>query len=529
MKISDHDLRQLDAASIHRLVEQQPHAVESLMARLVDDLKEARERLNQNPNNSSPPPSTREPRSRGDVPPPECPGDSHPEPEVEPEEPEEPKAADASPRQVPPTKNKRSDGEPRRAGKQPGAPGHGRTQALRITDTLEHRPTQCTRCGAVLPAERTVGYSGFQEADVVFGTEQHPGLHLTHTQHLLYGCTCLECGHETRAEPYRAPPATDDWAGVELTAWRLIGPALAALLVWVHFDLHLPVRRCRLLCWELFGLSLSVGAIQQALHESGRACAPIPPRVQEEVRQAALLYSDETPHYEGTEFLWLWVLASAHSVLFFIGRRTKEVLRGRIGTDFAGWLMSDGYGAYREYTHRLRCWAHLIRKARALAETYTPHVQGYGNTLLDTFDRLIEQVYQAREGPPCDLRPQLAGELAELKRLCEKMQRSSNEKARQLGVEFLNDWEAIFQVLAHPQMPLTNNFAERLLRQWVILRRITQGTRTAQGSLALATFATIIGTCHLRKASPLRYLHRVIAARRQGLPAPELPPVPALA
>lgn len=72
------------------------------------------------------------------------------------------------------------------------------------------------------------------------------------------------------------------------------------------------------------------------------------------------------------------------------------MLRGRIGIDFAGWLMSDGYGVYRQYAQRLRCWAHLIRKARALAETFTPHVQGYGNALLATFDRLIEQV---RQGP----------------------------------------------------------------------------------------------------------------------------------
>ena len=525
MKISDHDLRQLDAESIHRLVEQQPQAVEPLMVRLVDALKEARERLNQTPDNSSRPPSSREPWSRGNAPPPETQSGSDPALEVDEDE---KKAADATPRK-PPSAKKSSSDTPRPPGRQKGAPGHGRTQALPITDTLNHCPGGCARCGAELPSERAVGYSGFQEADVVFGTEEHPGLHLTLTQHQLFATLCDQCGHETRAEPYRAPPAVGDWAGVEISAWRLIGPALAALLVWVHFDLHLSVRRCRLLSWELFGLSLSVGAIQQAIHESGRACEPIPPRVQEEIRQAALLYSDETPHYQATEFLWLWVLASAHSVLFFIGRRTKEVLRGRIGADFAGWLMSDGYGAYREYTQRLRCWAHLIRKARALAETFTPHVQGYGNTLLDTFDRLIEQVYQAREGPPRDLRPQLAGELAELKRLCEKMKRSSNEKARQLGVEFFNDWEAIFQVLAHPQMPLTNNFAERLLRQWVILRRITQGTRTPQGSLALATFATIIGTCHLRKASPLRYLHQVIAARRQGLDAPPLPPIPAMA
>ena len=66
-----------------------------------------------------------------------------------------------------------------------------------------------------------------------------------------------------------------------------------------------------------------------------------------------------------------------------------------------------------------------------------------------------------------------------------------------------------------------------MLRHWVILRRITQGTRTEQGSRAFALLASVIETCRRRAASPLRYLQEVIALRRQGLDVPELPPIPA--
>jgi len=153
-------------------------------------------------------------------------------------------------------------------------------------------------------------------------------------------------------------------------------------------------------------------------------------------------------------------------------------------------------------------------------------IQGYGNRLLAIFDRLLAAVQQAREGPPTDLRPALAAELDELRQLCEKMARSTNEKAAKLGREFLNDWDAIFRVLEFPNMPLTNNFAERLLRHWVILRRITQGTRTSVGSLALTTVASVVETCRLRNASPLRYLRQVIEASRKGQDVPPLPPIP---
>ncbi len=520
MQLKDHDLRQLDADSLRQLGQRQPAALVELSVRLLDDLKEARERLNRNPDNSSVPPSSRPPWSRHE-PPPAATADPEPSPEAA--APEDP----AAPEQKSSRKQRASPSRP--PGKQTGAPGHARTQVLAVTHTADHYPDHCARCAADLPHAHGVCYTGYQDADVTFGEPDHPARGVVSTEHRFYATTCPDCGHVTRCEPYRAPPTAGDWAGVAIAEWRLIGPALAALLVWLHFRMYLSVRRCQEFSGELLGLSLSVGAISQAIHEAAHACAPVPQQIQQEILQSELLHADETPHYQAGACLWLWVIASAHAALFFIGRRTKALLRGRIGADFAGWLMADGYGAYREYRNRLRCWAHLIRKARALAETYTPQVQGYGVTLLETFDCLIDKVYQAREGPPQDLRPLLAEDLVRLRALCENMRRSRNAKASALGGEFLNDWDAIFQVLAHPQLPLTNNYAERLLRHWVILRRIGYGTRTEPGSLALATFASLIETCRLRHASPLRYLQQVIAARRIGLAAPALPPVPVAA
>jgi len=58
MHLSDHDLRQIDDAYIESLDLEQ---LLGLCKRLVKDLKEARDRLNQNPKNSSRPPSSSDP------------------------------------------------------------------------------------------------------------------------------------------------------------------------------------------------------------------------------------------------------------------------------------------------------------------------------------------------------------------------------------------------------------------------------------------------------------------------------------
>ena len=179
----------------------------------------------------------------------------------------------------------------------------------------------------------------------------------------------------------------------------------------------------------------------------------------------------------------------------------------------------------------MRCWAHLLRKAQGLCDSYTLESQTDGQQVLAILNELINAVYQARIGPDGGT-VSIAGHhqelLIKLKKICEAMAASSHAKTRELGQEFLNDWETIFRVLDYPAWPLTNNEAERALRHWVILRKISQGTRLPQGSRALALFASVFTTCRLRCSSPLLYMRDAIQRRRQGLSIPDLPLIPAM-
>jgi len=173
---------------------------------------------------------------------------------------------------------------------------------------------------------------------------------------------------------------------------------------------------------------------------------------------------------------------------------------------------------------RLRCWAHLKRKAQGLADSLDPAAQGFGREVLALWDDLREAVQKAREGPPgVSLRPGWEGRLQAFRARCEAMRGHSHAKAHALAVEFLNGWEAIFAVLENPLWPLTNNEAERALRHWAILRLISHGTRTPQGSRHFALLASVIDTCRRRGHSPWEYLQTAITRRRQGLALLPLP------
>jgi transposase-like protein len=531
MVLKDHDLRQLDEKRIRDLKEKDPEALVSLSVRLLEDLKEARERLNQNPSNSSRPPSSQAPwfRAQEDEEDTEDPSDDG-DREDPPDKATADSAADTQP--GPSGQDSTDNGDSsdttarRKPGRQPGAPGFGRTQKLTITDREEHRPSTCVLCAAALAPDQAKAYTAFDTVDLVFGDTQDPGLRLTCTRHTYYQTPC-GCGHETRERPHRAPEDEEYWQGVALGEWRLAGPGLCAFIVWLHFRMRVSIRLIREFLHELLGLTLGVGTIQSCVMEAGRASEPLEDELTAQLLAASLMHADETPHKERGKPLWLWVFVSTATVLFLIGHRTKEMFDNLIRDDFNGELMSDGYQVYRDYCKRLRCWAHLLRKTQALVECLSSAIQGYGREMDAILNTLMQAVYRAREGPPGSIRSEHEATLEQLKTLCQCMRQSSHDKTQALGTELLNDWEAIFRVLDYPFLPLTNNEAEQVLRHWVILRRITQGTRTEQGSRALALLASVIETCRRRAASPLRYLKEVIALRRQGMDVPALPPIPA--
>ena len=130
MQLSRHDLAQLDEAYLAGLPE---GSLRTLSVTLLADLKELFERLEQNPSNSSRPPSSRAPwegvaagEQRQ-----ETPGHSGEAPAAEDTQATAPPAAEEAPEAPPP-----KEGEPRRPGQRPGAPGHGRTQCLQPTYSL---------------------------------------------------------------------------------------------------------------------------------------------------------------------------------------------------------------------------------------------------------------------------------------------------------------------------------------------------------------------------------------------------------
>ena len=539
MKLSQHDLQQLDEGLLQGLPES---TLRRLSVALLADLKEARERLQQHPGNSSRPPSSRAPWERGpsdsqslvaddgdvegDAADAETPADTDTKTDTTMSAPAcAPAKADAD--ELSACRGGQRRNQP---GKQPGSRGFGRTQMFQAQREERHRPACCARCGQVLlPGAAGTVYTGFQSIDLRRGDTGAPGLQLEVVDHRYLEVTC-RCGHSTRAQPAHGS-VEETLEGIALSEWRLVGPGLASFIVALNLRFRLSRARMQELLHDWLGIHLSIGTLHQTLHETGAVVAPAEAALIAELCAdveaqgvAGSLHADETSWPQRGQRRWLWVFLNTTTTVYVIAGRGKATVT-RLLAGFQGWLMSDGWFSYRDYPKRLRCWAHLLRKAQGLIESYDKEARRFGSRVRRTLEALMAAIYAAREGPqpPADLTPAYTQALARLRAACSEQYRHRHHKAQALATELINDWDAIFRVLQHPKLPLTNNSAERALRHWVISRRISHGTRTPTGSRVFALLASVIDTCRQRGHSPWGYLTEAISERRAGRPLPPLP------
>lgn len=399
----------------------------------------------------------------------------------------------------------------RKPGKQPGSKGKWRCEPLKTERSQSVWPCVCGHCGT--PFEMWDAAVRTAAAFPVLELERTDGsVRIACVMHRYEVLRCV-CGQETAAVPSTGALSFQDGRKrqLHLTERSLVGPSLAAFIVALSVRHHQSRRRIREFLVTWFGVSLCVGTIDRCLREVGVACEPIVEDLLEEVRAGGVIHADETPWHQGILGRWLWVVLTATTAVFHIGSRRHEEIRDLLGDALVGWLISDGYGAYRDYDKRQRCIAHLIRKGLALAGGLNPDGVRFGEWLVRELRNLIHSV--AEDKDHTILNPIQA----RLKRACKLHRDHSTEKIRQLAREILNDWSAIVAFVSNPLLPSTNNAAERALRLAVIARRLSFGTRTEEGSAAYAALLSVIETCRRRGIDPWSYITDVLARARQGV------------
>jgi transposase len=141
------------------------------------------------------------------------------------------------------------------------------------------------------------------------------------------------------------------------------------------------------LCASLFGIPMSIGAIQKMVDRVSAAILPHYTAIGEVAHTFPVNYIDETSWLLHGDRQWLWVMANPAVAYFQIHPNRSKAAFVQIIGDWRGILVSDGYRLYHSWQGlRQSCLAHMIRTAKGLAE----HV----NAGIAHFGRRVEGVSQ---------------------------------------------------------------------------------------------------------------------------------------
>jgi transposase len=378
--------------------------------------------------------------------------------------------SDRPPSSDPPWVKQKTPGQPQGApGARPGHPGH-RQALLEPTEVIEVQPPACGCGQTVFPGARP--YYTHQVIEL-------PDIQMSVRHFVLYEARCSRCGRVTKAP---VPPAAS--AGY--------GPRFTALLGELSGSQRSSRSAVQEFCRSVLGVPISQGAIQRAVDRVSEALRPHYEAIAVQARRAPVNYIDETGWYQHGVLAWLWVMVNTTFALFKVQASRSHAAFEALIAHWAGIVVSDGYTVYQQWVHgRQTCLAHLIRRARGLAERKEPELAWFGRRVMTELQRLVHWAHA----------PPTAGAVqtwyARLVHLLDQYRLRKDDAgtlARTLERELGALWTFVVEAGVEP----TNNRAERALRFAVLWRRMMQGTYNEKGDRWVERILSVRETCRLR-------------------------------
>jgi transposase len=278
------------------------------------------------------------------------------------------------------------------------------------------------------------------------------------------------------------------------------GPRLCALVAEIGGIEGNSRQAIQAFCSSVLGCNISLGAIQNIIDRVSKAIHPHYEAIGDKARAVAVNHVDETPWKNNGKLNWLWVMANSVVAFFMVHtNRSKAAFETLVG-GWEGILVSDGYRLYQNWVHaRQTCLAHLIRRAKGLAERKEPELARCGAWARDELRRLCKM---AKDPPTI---AQWNAFYARLNRLI-ALYIDSDSEAGKLVRHLDTEMGSLFTFLLEEGVDPTNNFGERMLRYAVLWRKRSQGTNSDKGKRWVERIVSLKQTCRLQGKSSFHVL-----------------------
>jgi len=389
--------------------------------------------------------------------------------------------------------------------KQGGQKGHKGNTLKKISnpDIVKNIPlTICPDCGGDLSQIQKVVSDARQVFDL-------PEPKLFVTEYRNEKCTCPNCQtikYSSFPEFVKAPVQ--------------YGNGVKSFAVLLNVVYKIPLKKIKQLFSDLYKYPINEATIISASEICYQNLETTEKNIGQQILHSPTAHFDETGFRVNGKNNWLHAVATmAFTYLFVHINRGKKALKSAksLISDFTGWAMHDCWASYFHFTNvkHAVCGAHLLRELQGLLEN--------GSDWAKKFQSLLLEIYQFRKENQDKTLPEwtirydkiceLANEEEPLPIITGKRGKPKKTKGRNLLNRLINYKDAVLAFSVYPEVPFTNNQAERDIRPTKLKQKISGCFRTFHGAEIYARIEGYVSTLRKNQFNIFKELSDVFTSK----------------
>jgi len=371
--------------------------------------------------------------------------------------------------------------EPKQSGQKEGHIGYSRHIPERIDEVKEHKLEECPICGEPVSDTQEI------RERIIEDIEQPK---TKNTKHLVHRCYCKNCNKIVEPEIDEALPNAR------------FGLRLMLLIMILKLDSRIPSNKIISLLDSVFHIKISDGEIYSILNQLSKAFGDYYDELVIKIKESLTKNIDETSWRINGKNYWLWIFINKELALYVVRKRRSskvpiEILKNQEGKT----IISDRYSAYNELAkesgcEQQVCWTHLLRNSKDLAEHYAE--AKYIHKRMKLVYRKAKENNISKE------------ELLNWIDLIASRMYKHTEVYKFVKSVCKNHREDLFRFVDNPQIDSTNNRAERGLRHVVIIRKISNGSRSEKGAKITCRLLSVLQTAKLQSKDYIGFMGNLL-------------------
>jgi hypothetical protein len=268
---------------------------------------------------------------------------------------------------------------------------------------------------------------------------------------------------------------------------------------------------------QTYGVAITTAGLINILKRSQKWLGPEYDQLLNLIRGSPVKHADETSWRIKGLNGWLWAFLTKDAIYLTIEHTRgkgvpQKILADSRETDV---LVRDDYAGYKSLKlNHQSCWRHLLGESREAGKQ--TNASGEVKQLHRKLKMMYGQLDKVTQQPLNLLKRQTLYQLYEekIKQIIESDYATPDAQAIQTRIK--HQGNNLITALLFPDVPLTNNLAERTIRPSVVIRKISGGSRSDLGAQTFAVNMSIIQTIKLRNQSLIPTLHRLILTGATG-------------